>query len=63
MRATIERRSKGDYMDATFSQVADALLAFADCIYTVDEVIERTGISDRVRAEEILETIKSVRGD
>lgn len=50
-------------MDATFSQVADALLAFADCIYTVDEVIERTGISDRVRAEEILETIKSVRGD
>jgi len=50
-------------MDATYGQVADALLAFAGCVYTVDEVIEQTGISDVSRAEEILETIKSVRGE
>lgn len=49
-------------MDVTFSDVADALLAFADCIYTSDEVVEATGV-DRERAETILATIKAVRGD
>ena len=47
-------------MNPDFSEVADALLAFADCMYTVDEVIEATGV-DRARAEQIIKTIEALR--